>query len=195
MNNIKPPLSVLADLVVESENKDGLPKIYNKVLSDFGNQYDIIVFIHDDLVVSDCQIYDKLFKAKEQGYDLVGCCGGKGWEFPENANPETDPIGWNVATYKFGCCGIMIHRYEGHIFATSYGQEGQTLTIDGSFMALMNGALVKGLKFNEHYTFHHYDMALSMDSWSMGLKCGTCGIICTHGSIGLGIRTKEFLDS
>jgi hypothetical protein len=82
LNNIKPPSSVLADLVVESENKEGLPKIYNKVLSDFGNQYDIIVFIHDDLVVSDCQIYDKLIEAKTSGMDLVGCCGGKGWEFP-----------------------------------------------------------------------------------------------------------------
>lgn len=90
---------------------------------------------------------------------------------------------------------MMIHRYDGHTFATPYGYNGRTLTIDGCFMCLMNDALKKGLRFNEHYSFHHYDMALCMDAWSMGLKCGTCGIICTHSSIGLGIQTKEFLDS
>lgn len=39
-------------------------------------------------------------------------------------------------------------------------------------MAFMNGALDKGLKFNQRYDFDFYDMAVSMDAYKLGLKTG-----------------------
>lgn len=64
--------------------------MYNRALDEYEG-YDVVVFLHDDIIVSDCQIYDKLVEAKARGMDLVGVAGGKGWIPP----PRKDvPWGW-----------------------------------------------------------------------------------------------------
>lgn len=173
------------------ENKDGLPKVYNRILDKYKGQYDAIVFIHDDIVINDCLIYWKLKQAFDKGMDVVGVAGGRGWMPPKD---ETKPVGWNVASRECGTNGFIIHREGDSTFATSFGPSpARVLTIDGCFMALMNKGLE--LRFDEDFQFHFYDMAICMEAYKKGLAVGVEPIILTHGSIGRGLLTPEFLEA
>ena len=48
------------DLLICSENSKGLPTVYNDVLEKNSGLYDIIVFAHDDISITDSSIYEKL---------------------------------------------------------------------------------------------------------------------------------------
>lgn len=178
------------------ENTDGLPKVYNRILDKYKGQYDAIVFIHDDITINDCLVYQKLKQASDRGMDVVGVAGGKGWMPPKD---ETRPVGWNVASRECGTNGFIIHKDvsqdgETHTFATSFGPSpARTLTVDGCFIALMNKGLE--LRFEEQFDFNHYDIDLCFQAYKKGLAVGVEPIILTHGSLGKGLLKPEFLES
>lgn len=156
--------------------------------------YDVVVFLHDDIILNDCMIYEKLVEAKNRGMDVVGVAGGKGWVPPPDRSAHW---GWTSASRSCGMAGIVNHvSPEGKLFASHYGETPtRTLTVDGCFMVFMNKALDKGLRFNQKYDFDFYDMALSMDAYKLGLKTGVEPVLLTHLSRGEGIRKPEFLES
>ena len=174
---------------IEYNNKEGLSKVYNRAL-ELGGTTDIVVFVHDDILINDCLIYDKLMDAQKRGMDVVGVAGGKGWVPPPDRSAHW---GWTTASRSCGMAGIVNHvSPEGKLFASHYGETpARTLTIDGCFMAVMNRGLT--MKFNEKYDFDFYDMALSMDAYKLGLKTGVEPVLLTHLSRGEGLKKPEFL--
>lgn len=189
--NIQTPWQYEIHVEGAVENKDGLPKVYNRILDKYQGQYDAIVFTHDDITINDCLVYQKLKQAHDRGMDVVGVAGGKGWNRPKD---ETKPVGWNVASRECGLNGFIIHREGDSTFATSFGPSpARTLTVDGCFIALMNKGLE--LRFDEQFDFNHYDIDLCFQAYKKGLAVGVEPIILTHGSIGKGLLKPEFLDS
>jgi hypothetical protein len=173
------------------ENKDGLPKVYNRLLDKYKGQYDAVVFIHDDITINDCRVYQKLKKAFDKGMDVVGVAGGRGWMPPKEIDK---PVGWNVASRECGTNGFIIHNEGDSTFATSFGPSpARTLTVDGCFIALMNKGLE--LRFDEQFDFNHYDIDLCFQAYKKGLAVGVEPIILTHSSIGKGLLKPEFLES
>lgn len=182
------------ELVPLFANKEGLPKVYNNTINQHQDA-DIIVFIHDDIILNDIMLFDKLLAAKDAGLDIVGVAGAKGYEVPD----INQPTGWwSPPNAKFGFAGQVCHydAEKGCYFTTSYGPCPQrVLVIDGCFIAIMRSALDKGLKFNEKFNFDFYDIALCMDAYKQGLKVGVSPIMLTHNSVGRGFLKPSFLEA
>ncbi len=186
---IQKPFDDRIDYCVTWDNTDGLPKAYNRILNEYADKYDTICFCHDDITLNDCLVYDKLKDARKRGMDVIGVAGGKGYVPPKDPNIH---IGWNTASRDAGLAGFIVHRDGDTTFATTYGPTpSPTLTVDGCFFALMNRGLE--LRFDEQYGFHFYDMDICLEAYKKGMKVGVEPIVVTHGSIGRGLRTPEFL--
>ena len=63
-----------SDLIVWTENTDSLSVQYNKAKK-YYDQYDAIIFLHDDVFITDAFLIEKLQVAFAQ-FDVVGLAGG-----------------------------------------------------------------------------------------------------------------------
>ena len=57
------------------------------------------------------------------------------------------------------------------------------------------GAVEAGLKWDEQFRFHFYDMDICAQAAKKGLKVGTAPILLTHGSVGASVAQPEFLEA
>ena len=81
---------------------------------------------------------------------------------------------------------------------TSFGPTpSRVVLVDGLFMAVsLKSALDSDWKFNESFTFHHYDLSSCLDANAKGLKIGVSPINVIHGSPGLrSINETKFIQS
>jgi len=181
----------------DCNNKEGLSKRYNDILKEHANSFDNIVFLHDDVYVDDLYVIEKLEKAHTV-FDIVGLAGG--------VNPTVKtPALWHLMCGGFGSGnlrGAVAHptgnKANDQIFVTSFGPTPSRVAIlDGLFLSVNTKCyLDKNWKFNENYTFHHYDIASSLDANKAQLKLGVVPIWCVHSSPGLlNIEDKLFLNS
>jgi hypothetical protein len=193
LTEIVPPLDWQIEIRVDYENKTGLSTLYNKEI-DAHRGYDWIVFIHDDIRIRDYSIYHRLEEANRRGYDVVGVAGSKGFDIP---NPTVPTGWWSPVNARNGLAGFVGHGIDGqHVCMTSYGPAPQrVLVVDGLFIAVSRHAIEEGLRFNEKFSFNHYDMALCMDAYKKGLTVGVEPIYLEHNSPGGGFNSPEFLKS
>ena len=194
------------DYKIAYNNSDGLPIVYNKAISDALNDgVEYLILLHDDIWVNDVLIFDKLLNSAKF-YDVIGVCGGKAWSF----NRDDRPIIWTHASQGKGMSGFMAHAadeaqssvkyehtYDGRsIFSSNYGNSpSKTLTLDGCFMCLTKKAMDSGLRFDEQFKFHFYDMDLCFSAYVKGISVGTAPILLTHESLGMSVAQPEFMDS
>lgn len=173
------------ELFVEENNTKGLSTMYNKFLDNNINNYDYILFVHDDVYIDDYGVYDKLIFAHEiTGFDIVGLAGG--------LNPKiTKPALWHLMCGGFNggnLRGAVAHPASpSQIFMTTFGPTPSRVAIlDGVFLSVKTESIKKvNWKFNENYTFHHYDIASCIDANNQKLKLGTFPIWIIHHSPGL----------
>lgn len=178
---------------IETFNKEGLSKVYNKCIDEY-KEYDYIVFVHDDVIIDDpANLERKLETAHEDlGYDIVGLAGG--------INPKIQKSAlWHLMCGGFGSgnlFGAVAHPVnDKQICMTNFGPTpSRVAIIDGLFMSIKISSVIKsGWRFNENYKFHHYDIASCLDANKMKLKIGVYPIWCTHNSPGLrNINDLEF---
>jgi len=174
---IKNPITVH----LYKNNKEGLSKRYNEFLYSNHN-YDYIAFCHDDVYFDDAMLEAKLEKYHEK-YDIVGVAGGN------NCKIQT-PVLWHIMCGGFGggtLHGAVAHLHDGMSMVTPFGPTpARVAIIDGVFMSV-NVKKVKeaGWKFNENYTFHHYDISSCLDANKKKLKIGVAPIHLIHASPGL----------
>lgn len=197
------------DTEILYDNSDGLPKVYNSIIDreiESAEKSDFLIFVHDDIWINDVFIFDKILSANKY-FDVIGVCGGKGWE---SYGDGTVPMIWTHASRGKGMSGFMAHAaddsqsrikhditYDGRsIFSTSYGHSpSRTLTVDGCFMCLSKSAVERGLKFDEMFNFHFYDMDLCFYAYVKGIKVGTAPVLLTHESLGLSVSQPQFMES
>lgn len=171
------------DIAYDSDNKTGLSTNYNNILQKHSDTYDYITFIHDDVYVDDLNVCEKLHTAHKE-YDIVGLAGG--------VNPKiTEPALWHIMCGGFNSTnlrGAVAHPLqEKTILMTSFGPTpSRVALLDGLFISV-NTKKIKEVswKFNENYTFHHYDIASSIDANKKKLKLGVTPIWVIHKSPGL----------
>jgi hypothetical protein len=166
------------------DNTHGMPFVYNKKIEEYKDScVDFLVCVHDDVYIDDLKLYEKLQLAKSKlGYDIVGLAGG--------LNPRlTNPALWHIMTDRNQQRGEVSHPAgnNNQTMTTAFGPTPSRVAIaDGLFLALHIPTIRKtNWKFNENYTFHHYDIASCIDANRAKLKRGVYPIHVIHSSPGL----------
>jgi len=166
-------------LIYENDGVDSLPKIYNLGLEESEN--DIVVFMHDDLILETPNITPKVVRLFEENpeYGIIGLAG---------TNNLTSGMWWQDKESMYGVVG---HEHEGkrhvnHYSKQSFGDKPKEVVIvDGLFIMVHKGRIKH--KFNEEFMgFHFYDLPFCVDNHLDGIKVGvTTKIMVTHKSIGM----------
>ena len=166
-------------LIYENDGVDSLPKIYNTGLQDSEN--DIVVFMHDDLILETPNITPKVIRLFEENpeYGIIGLAG---------TDNLMSGMWWQNKESMYGVVG---HEHEGkrhvnHYSKQSFGDKPKEVVIvDGLFIMVHKGRIKH--KFNEEFAgFHFYDLPFCVDNHLDGIKVGvTTKIMVTHKSIGM----------
>lgn len=171
------------DILFTSNNSEGLSLRYNQQLYNKDNNYDYIVFVHDDVYIDDFNVVEKVIEA-HTNYDIVGLAGGMNLRIIK-------PALWHLMCGGFGSGnlrGAVAHFTDNEsIVMTTFGATpSRVAVLDGLFLSInVRKAKSVGWKFNENFTFHHYDIASSIDANTRKLKLGVHPIWVIHKSPGL----------
>lgn len=179
------PKSELLHVEIVSDNKEGLPKIYNNHIDKFPDA-DIYIFIHDDVWIKDALFLDKIIYALTTDYDVIGVAGNTrispkqpAWLFKEIKNNQ---FIWD-SEYLSGSVG------HGNLRSSTVSEYGPTPKqcelLDGVFLAC-SGAAIRGkrIRFDERFDFHFYDLDFCRVAAKKGLILGTWPIDLIHESGG-----------
>lgn len=170
------------DLFFDTNNSEGLSKKYNFILKKYSSKYENIVFLHDDVYLDDLNVLNKL-KTAHTKYDIVGLAGG-------NLPKIQKPALWHLMCGGFNSgnlFGAVAHRFNDQIAMTSFGPTPARVTLlDGLFLSVKTTCFnISEWKFNENYSFHHYDISSCIDANKKKLKLGVYPIWAIHDSPGL----------
>lgn len=174
-------LRLSCELKLIRGNRQGLSAAYNNAMNIISDDW--VVFVHDDVYIDDCRLRDKLVQARDDhGFDVVGLAGC--------INPSIKAHNlWHVMADRKDLRGQVAHPAgsKGQIMTTAFGPTPSRVTmIDGLFMAVhVESIKSTGWKFNENYTFHHYDLSSCIDANRQKLKIGVYPINVIHSSPGL----------
>jgi hypothetical protein len=163
-------------------NKDGLPKVYNRIIKKciedpFRSQRNtMLVFLHDDLSIQDTSWKDKL---ESSDFDIIGLAGTQ-------AIPQRSPILWNNTPSQYWS-GAVAHTDGKDIWMTTYGNfRKQCAIVDGCFIAVKLQKIIEaGIRFDERFDFHFYDIDFCLQCREAGLSIGTEPIWCVHSGLGI----------
>lgn len=166
-------------LFYENDGVSSLTETYNKGLKDAKN--DIVVFMHDDLILETPNMTPKIVKLfeKHPEYGIIGIAG---------TDKLTSGMWWQNRENMFGVVG-HIHEGKRHVNHYSKGVFNDVLKdvviVDGLFFAVHKGRIKKN--FNEEFGgFHFYDISFCVDNFLEGVKIGlTTKFGVTHLSIGV----------
>jgi GT2 family glycosyltransferase len=176
-------------LVKFCNNKEGLPKIYNKFITEEYKNHKII-FVHDDVLIEDLFFEEKIKLAFEK-YDIVGLAGCKKCKI-------TSPVpAWHLMCDQQDAIGEVAHSKDKKHWTTVFGlTDSRALILDGLFLAVdINKLLETGTKFDENFTFHHYDISFCLRANQNKLRMGVYPIKVTHFGLGDSMRTQEWVES
>ena len=166
--------------IIEYVNKgESLTKFYNRALNETKNN--IVVFVHDDVVVETKQIASKITRMFEKNpeYGIIGVAGtkymsetGRWWDNPKSMY------------------GRVAHTHEGKTWLSEYSPSQdkrieEVAIVDGVFFAVHKDRLKK--QFDETVEgFHFYDVDFCFQNHMEGVKVGvTTEIRINHMSIGM----------
>lgn len=166
-------------LVYENNGKYSLTEVYNKGLKESVN--DIVVFIHDDLIIDTKNMTPKIIKLFERNkeYGIIGIAG---------TDNLTSGVWWQNREDMYGVVG---HIQNGKRHVNKYSQKAyndvlkDVVVVDGLFIMAHKKRLKKG--FNEQFNkFHFYDIPFCVENFMEGVKIGvTTKFNITHKSIGM----------
>ena len=167
---------------IKEKNRKGLPELYNQYLTE-ENRNKIIIYAHDDIRINDGEWYPKLMAEFVKGSSVVGVAGSSSVAMKK-------PTLWHLMNPPEGKnhSGAVAHPYdESSECITSFGPyPKRVILLDGLFIAVkVSDILDKGIKWDESFKFHHYDLDFSLQCHYAGLKLSTCGINIFHQSPGL----------
>jgi GT2 family glycosyltransferase len=169
---------------VTTENTTGLPTLYNRAI-DADNEHDILVFLHDDVFIDDYFIGQRIVEGLKS-YDVIGLAGTRrrlpgqhNWASVAEEGIEFD---------KKYLSGTLAHVADKkRVVVGLYGPAPAACELlDGVFLAARKSKLREaGVRFDERFTFHFYDLDFCRTARNAGLRLGTWPIAVTHESGGL----------
>jgi hypothetical protein len=166
-------------LIYENDGVNSLTEIYNIGLKESKNE--IVVFMHDDLILETANMTPKIVKLfeKHSDYGIIGIAG---------TDKLSSGMWWQNRENMFGVVG-HIHEGKRHVNKYSKGVFNEKLkdvvVVDGLFFMVHKGRIKKG--FNEQFEgFHFYDISFCVENYLEGVKIGvTTKFGVTHKSIGI----------
>jgi len=166
-------------LFYENDGVSSLTEIYNKGLKDAKN--DIVVFMHDDLILETPNMTPKIVKLfeKHPEYGIIGIAG---------TDKLTSGMWWQNRENMFWVVG---HIHEGKRHVNHYSKAvfndvlKDVVIVDGLWFAVRKSQIKK--EFNEQFKgFHFYDISFCVENVLEGVKIGlTTKLGVTHKSIGM----------
>ncbi len=164
-------------------NRDGLSAVYNRQIIE-ENRDKMLLFVHDDVWLDDCFVYDRVKEALE-AFDVVGLAGNT------RRLPRQPAWGFSTETPftpedRRYLSGIVADSEQPWGKPSRYGPPGlQCLTLDGVFLAARCATLLeRGVRFDERFEFDFYDLDFCRSAEVAGLRMGTWPIAITHTSLG-----------
>ncbi|RQH06067.1 tetratricopeptide repeat protein [Paraburkholderia dinghuensis] len=165
------------------QNTLGLSTIYNVAIEEARQDPAILVFVHDDVWLTDLFWTDRIAEALAH-YDIAGLAGNRrrvkgqvvwsmtGPNQPDDAQNLTGMVGHSKGFPPKGL--------------TYYGPSGQECKLlDGLMLIVDSETLAKtGLRFDEQFNFHFYDLDFCRQAERRGLRMGTWPISAVHESAG-----------
>jgi len=166
-------------LMYENDGQMSLTQVYNKGLKESVN--DIVVFMHDDLILETSNMTPKIVKLFEKHfeYGIIGIAG---------TDKLTSGMWWQNRENMFGVVG-HVHEGKRHVNHYSKGVFNDVLKdvviVDGLFFMVRKSLLKK--EFNEQFEgFHFYDISFCVENYLESVKVGlTTKIGVTHMSVGV----------
>jgi GT2 family glycosyltransferase len=162
-------------------NQQGLPKSFNQFISEKYRDHEL-VFLHDDLWLDDLFFSDRIRMAL-QNFDVVGLAG--------NRRLLPGAPAWHVKDERMewdhgNLSGVVCHGPQPFGTVSIYGSTPAPVQLlDGVLLAARCSALLDaGVRFDERFDFHFYDLDFSRQANAAGLKVGTWPIAVTHVSGG-----------
>jgi len=150
------------------------------------NDDDIIVFSHEDIKIKDHSFTEKLnmvFRDND-----VGLCGVIGCnQFTDNG------MWWANTPDKLN--GHIIQENgdkTNHLIKGNLGYYDNIVAVDGLMFAIKGKLLKDGLRFDEEFNFHHYDIDICFQVLKAKHKVVIADILIQHKSTGLGSLTDDY---
>jgi hypothetical protein len=173
------------DFCVFKDNKKGLSESYNLVLNDPNNLNKTVLFVHDDVVLDDIFLYDKLVASP---FSITGLAGTKSY------NTRSPNLAWHLSSQKQDYVGEVAHAKGEETWTTVFGpSKSRCLIIDGLFISCKIKDLAdKQLTFDENFKFHFYDIAFCLQANKKRVSCGVLPIKATHYGMGDSMHSQEW---
>ena len=179
-------------------NARGLPSVYNAAIKEAKEDPAILIFIHDDVHITDYYWSIKIREALEC-FDIVGVAGNKR-RFPGQPMWIAGDYHMTKHDTEENLSGVVGHG-KGFPFRQAnlniFGVPGQEVKlIDGLMIAVDSQTLhMTNLTFDEIFDFHFYDLDFCREAEIRHLKIGTWPISLVHESYGdLGAAWRENLE-
>jgi hypothetical protein len=177
-----------------TNNTRGLSEVYNEAINakEYVRTYydnDILLFCHDDLIIEDQYLEEKLENALTM-FDVVGVAGTRSYQLGH-------PNVWHKCP-KEHMVGVVNHDIDGKYYSTYFGPSpSPALIIDGIFIAVKVKTFRDNptLRFHNDLTFHFYDLYFSLKAYSLKLKVGVYPISVCHHSAGNWTDSKVWHDT
>lgn len=172
------------ELDLYESNDLGLPAVYNQSINKAKSDPAILIFMHDDVLLTDIFWVSSLFEGLKQ-FQLVGVAGNRtrlpfqpGWAYGEKPA--------NVDTSDF-LTGAVGHGDKfPPLILSKFGPVGlEAKLLDGVFLACYSETLLENqIFFDEIFDFHFYDVDFCRQCEYKGIRMGTWPISIVHGSTG-----------
>jgi len=173
---------------VAFDNRKGLPTIYNQAIADVQPD-EIVVFCHDDVALDDPWLPERLSEALAH-FDIVGVAGCA-IPLPDHSSwlsgyLEHDAHGQTRINGLGELAGRVRHGSGADAFWTVFGAAPRAVQLlDGCFLAVRGSSLLNsGLRFDELFDFHFYDLDFCRSATALKLKLGVWPLAITHASEG-----------
>jgi hypothetical protein len=173
------------ELRLFSENKAGLPSVYNQALRESIEKPALLIFIHDDVYLSDYFWADQVRMGLEM-FDIIGLAG--------NRRRVANQPAWAFIDAQF----TWDTRNEHLSGAVAHGKNfiSDGVSVFGPTkqeVKLLEGVLIaglsetfnnKGIRYDEIFDFHFYDLDICRQIEVNKLRMGTWPIAIIHESGG-----------
>lgn len=190
-------------LYLNTGGQVGLPAVYNEAAR-LASPDDILVFVHDDVVIGDRDLEATLEHALSQ-YDVVGVAGGV--KRDPGQTTWFGPLGsieQGITSGRLSGCVPHVMPDGSHAFSVYGPAPREVELLDGVFLATRASSLraVKGFvetdpgrgetRFDPQFKFHFYDLDFCRTASAAGLSLGTWFIPIIHMPSGDGYDTPSW---
>jgi GT2 family glycosyltransferase len=161
-------------------NSAGLPKVYNAAIDD-ANEHDIVVFMHDDVWIDDYFFGQRIVEGLKS-FDVIGVAGNRRRASLQKCWFSASPTDFAFDTGSLS--GILAQMIDGSSQVTTFGAvPAPCELLDGVFLAARKSKLLEaGVRFDERFDFHFYDLDFCRSARAAGLRLGTWPIAISHHS-------------